>query len=439
MGLKHLIEKLEPHFTHGGKLEKYYPLYEAAATIFYTPGQVTRGAAHVRDAIDLKRMMILVWFAVFPAMFWGMYNVGLQTIPALHKLYGAEQLQQAIANNWHYSVAQWLGVSFSADAGWLSMMTLGAVFFLPIYLTVFIVGGFWEVLFAIVRKHEINEGFFVTSILFALIVPPTLPLWQAALGISFGVVIAKEIFGGTGRNFLNPALALGISFGVVIAKEIFGGTGRNFLNPALAGRAFLFFAYPAQISGDLVWTAADGFSGATPLSQWASGGGEALVNVATGVPVSWMDAFLGNIPGSIGEVSTLMIFIGGAIILFGRVASWRIVAGVMIGMIATATLFNVIGSDTNPMFAMPWYWHLVLGGFAFGMMFMATDPVSASFTDKGKWSYGVLIGVMCVLIRVVNPAYPEGMMLAILFANLFAPLFDYLVVQANIKRRKSRG
>ena len=383
MGLKHLIEKLEPHFTHGGKLEKYYPLYEAAATIFYTPGQVTRGAAHVRDAIDLKRMMILVWFAVFPAMFWGMYNVGLQTIPALHKLYGAEQLQQAIANNWHYSVAQWLGVSFSADAGWLSMMTLGAVFFLPIYITVFIVGGFWEVLFAIVRKHEINEGFFVTSILFALIVPPTLPLWQAALGISFGVVIAKEIFGGTGRNFLNPALA---------------------------GRAFLFFAYPAQISGDLVWTAA-----------------------------SWMDAFLGNIPGSIGEVSTLMILIGGAIILFGRVASWRIVAGVMIGMIATATLFNVIGSDTNPMFAMPWYWHLVLGGFAFGMMFMATDPVSASFTDKGKWSYGVLIGVMCVLIRVVNPAYPEGMMLAILFANLFAPLFDYLVVQANIKRRKSRG
>ncbi len=200
MGLKHLIEKLEPHFTHGGKLEKYYPLYEAAATIFYTPGQVTRGAAHVRDAIDLKRMMILVWFAVFPAMFWGMYNVGLQTIPALHKLYGAEQLQQAIANNWHYSVAQWLGVSFSADAGWLSMMTLGAVFFLPIYITVFIVGGFWEVLFAIVRKHEINEGFFVTSILFALIVPPTLPLWQAALGISFGVVIAKRFLAAPGAT-----------------------------------------------------------------------------------------------------------------------------------------------------------------------------------------------------------------------------------------------
>ena len=174
MGLKNLLEKIEPHFTHGGKLEKYYPLYEAAATIFYTPGQVTKGASHVRDAIDLKRMMILVWLAVFPAMFWGMYNVGLQTIPALHKLYGAEQLQQVIASHWHYSVAQWLGVSFGPDAGWLSMMGLGAVFFLPIYLTVFIVGGFWEVLFAIVRKHEINEGFFVTSILFALIVPPTL-------------------------------------------------------------------------------------------------------------------------------------------------------------------------------------------------------------------------------------------------------------------------
>ncbi|MDU5503315.1 MAG: NADH:ubiquinone reductase (Na(+)-transporting) subunit B [Enterobacter sp.] len=378
MGLKHLFEKIEPHFTEG-KLKKYYPLYEATATIFYTPGLVTRGAAHVRDAIDLKRMMILVWFAVFPAMFWGMYNVGLQTIPALHHMYDAQQLAQVLQSDWHYRLAQWLGVSFA---------------------------------FAIIRKHEINEGFFVTSILFALIVPPTLPLWQAALGISFGVVIAKEIFGGTGRNFLNPALA---------------------------GRAFLFFAYPAQISGDLVWTAADGFSGATPLSQWAAHGGETLVNNATGQPVTWFDAFIGNIPGSIGEVSTLMILIGGAIILFGRVASWRIVAGVMIGMVLTATMFNVIGSTTNPMFSMPWYWHLVLGGFAFGMMFMATDPVSASFTDKGKWSYGVLIGAMCVLIRVVNPAYPEGMMLAILFANLFAPLFDYLVVRANIKRRKARG
>lgn len=274
------------------------------------------------------------------------------------------------------------------------------------------VGGFWEVLFSLLRGHEINEGFFVSSILFALIVPPTIPLWQAALGITFGIVVAKEIFGGTGRNFLNPALA---------------------------GRAFLFFAYPAQISDDLVWTATDGYSGATPLSQWARGGDHALINNLTHQPVTWMDAFLGNIPGSIGEVSTLMILIGGALIIFCRIASWRIVAGVMIGMMVMSYLFNVIGSTTNPLFAMPWYWYLVLGGFAFGMMFMATHAVSASFTNKGKWAYGILIGVMCVLIRVINPAYPEGMMLAILFANLFAPLFDYLVVQANIKRRKARG
>ena len=412
MGLKQLFEKLEPHFTSGGKLARYYPLFEATETLFYTPGKVTHGTTHIRDAIDLKRMMILVWFAVFPAMFWGMYNVGQQTIPALHTLYAPQQLQELIDSQWQYSVAQWLGVSFSQEAGWISKMTLGAVFFLPIYLTVFLVGGFWEVLFAIVRRHEINEGFFVTSILFALVVPPGLPLWQAALGITFGVVIAKEIFGGTGRNFLNPALA---------------------------GRAFLFFAYPANISGDLVWTAADGFSGATPLSQWASQGGEGLINVTNGQSITWMNAFLGNIPGATGEVSALMIFIGGAIILYARIASWRIVAGVMVGMVITATLFNLAGSTTNPMFSMPWYWHLVLGGFAFGMMFMATDPVSASFTDKGKWCYGILIGVMCVLIRVANPAYPEGMMLAILFANLFAPLFDYLVVRTNIKRRISRG
>lgn len=412
MGLKNLFEKVEHHFEPGGKLAKWYVLYEAVTTVFYTPGTVTRNGGHVRDTIDLKRMMILVWLSVFPAMFWGMYNVGHQAIPALNQLYSGAELQQIIASDWHYRLAEYLGASLTTDAGWASKMLLGATYFLPIYLVVFAVGGFWEVLFAFIRGHEINEGFFVTSILFALIVPPTLPLWQAALGITFGVVIAKEIFGGTGRNFLNPALA---------------------------GRAFLFFAYPAQISGDLVWTVADGFSGATPLSQWSVSGESALVNTVTQQPISWMDAFLGYIPGSIGEVSTLMILIGGAVILFARIASWRIVAGVMVGMIAMSYLFNFIGSDTNPLFSMPWHWHLVLGGFAFGMMFMATDPVSASFTDKGKWAYGILIGVMAVLIRVVNPAYPEGMMLAILFANLFAPLFDYVVVQANIKRRKARG
>ncbi|MEM7839259.1 NADH:ubiquinone reductase (Na(+)-transporting) subunit B [Morganella morganii] len=412
MGLKKFLEKIEPHFEPGGKLQRWYALYEAAATIFYTPGTVTRGRSHVRDSIDLKRLMILVWLSVFPAMFWGMYNVGNQAMPVLLDMYSGAELQQVIAGDWHYCLAELIGVSFTQDAGWVSKMLFGAVYFLPIYGVIFIVGGFWEVLFAMIRGHEINEGFFITSILLALIVPPTLPLWQAALAVTFGVVVAKEIFGGTGRNFLNPALA---------------------------GRAFLFFAYPAQISGDTVWTAADGFSGATPLSQWAVGGEHQLVNTMTNQPISWMDAFIGNVPGSIGEVSTLMILIGGAVILFARIASLRIVAGVMVGMIAMSAVFNMIGSDTNPLFAMPWYWHLVLGGFAFGMIFMATDPVSASFTDKGKWAYGILIGVMCVLIRVANPAYPEGMMLAILFANLFAPLFDYLVVQANIKRRKARG
>lgn len=409
MGLKNLFEKLEPHFHPGGKYERWYALFEAAYTIFYTPGTVAKKYTHIRDTLDSKRMMILVWLALFPAMFYGMYNAGNQAILAANHL---GTLSELIANNWHYGLADTLGVTLSSDASWASKMLFGAIFFLPIYLVAFLVGGFWEVVFAMVRKHEINEGFFVTSILFALIVPPTLPLWQAALGISFGVVVAKEIFGGVGKNFMNPALA---------------------------GRAFLFFAYPAQISGDLVWTAADGFSGATPLSQWSQAGQDGLINAVTGQPIGWLDAFLGNIPGSIGEVSTLALLIGGAMIVFFRIASWRIILGVMIGMVATASLFNLIGSNTNPMFAMPWYWHLVLGGFALGMLFMATDPVSASFTNKGKWWYGILIGVLAVLIRTVNPAYPEGMMLAILFANVFAPVFDYLVVQANIKRRRVRN
>ncbi|WP_274584385.1 NADH:ubiquinone reductase (Na(+)-transporting) subunit B [Neisseria leonii] len=408
MGLKQFFEKIEPQFMPGGKHEKWYPLYEAVATVFYTQGEVTRKAAHVRDAIDSKRMMILVWLALFPAMFYGMYNAGGQAIAAVNHL---GLLEQNIAADWHYALAHWLGIDLSAGAGVLSKMSLGAIFFLPIYAVVFVVGGFWEVLFALVRKHEINEGFFVTSILFALIVPPTLPLWQAALGITFGVVVAKEVFGGTGKNFMNPALA---------------------------GRAFLFFAYPANISGDAVWTAVDGFSGATALSQWAGGGAAGLKNTLTGEPVQWLDAFLGNMPGSVGEVSTLMLIVGGLFIVFARIASWRIIGGVFFGMVAASLLFNLIGSDTNPMFAMPWYWHLVLGGFAIGMIFMATDPVSASFTNTGKWWYGAFIGVMCVLIRVVNPAYPEGMMLAILLANVFAPIFDNLVVRANIKRRRIR-
>jgi len=288
-------------------------------------------------------------------------------------------------------------------------MLYGATFFLPIYAVTFIVGGFWEILFASVRKHEVNEGFFVSSILFALIMPPTIPLWQVAIGITFGIVIAKEIFGGTGKNFLNPALA---------------------------GRAFLFFAYPTEISGNAPWVAVDGFSGATFLSAFNSGT-PGMVDYSWNT--EWWNAFWGFIPGSVGEVSTFAILLGGAYILYKGIASWRIVLGVFGGMVITSLLFNAIGSDTNAMFAMPWYWHLVVGGFAFGMIFMATDPVTTAFTNTGKYWFGALVGVMVVLIRVVNPAYPEGIMLAILFANLFAPLFDYIVVQGNIKRRLARN
>ncbi|CAM2813783.1 NADH:ubiquinone reductase (Na(+)-transporting) subunit B [Moritella viscosa] len=401
MGLKNYIEEIEHHFEPGGKHEKWFALYEAIATGLFTPGFVTKGKTHVRDNIDLKRIMIMVWMCTFPMIFWGMYNIGAQANTAIATGAGIA------FDDWHVALLSALGVTMGEGAGIFANMVYGAVYFLPIYATVFIVGGFWEVLFAAVRKHEVNEGFFVTSILFALILPANIPLWQAAIGITFGVVIAKEVFGGTGKNFLNPALA---------------------------GRAFLFFAYPSDISGDAVWTAVDGFSGATALSSAAAGGLDGLTSSLT-----WADAFIGNMQGSTGEVSTLLILLGGGVLLFARIASWRIVAGVMIGMVATSLLFNMIGSDTNPMFEVPFYWHLVLGGFAFGMMFMATDPVSASFTDNGKWAYGILIGLMVVLIRVVNPAFPEGMMLAILFANLFAPLFDHFVVQANIKRRLARN
>jgi len=399
MGLKQFFENIEPQFEKGGKYEKFYALFEAAYTVFYTPGHVNKGVTHVRDNLDLKRMMIMVWACVFPAMFVGMYNVGLQAQDALVAGFATPDV-------WQVSLFSMFGTELSESSTWPTLMWYGACFFLPIYAVSFAVGGVWEVLFASVRGHEVNEGFFVTSILFALTLPPNIPLWMVALGITFGVVVAKEIFGGTGRNFLNPALA---------------------------GRAFLFFAYPLSMSGDNSWVVADGFSGATALSQAAQG------TLEYGFTQDWWDAFLGFIPGSVGEVSTLALLLGGAVIVYARIASWRIIAGVMVGMIAVSMLLNAIGSDTNPMFAMPWYWHLVLGGFAFGMMFMATDPVSASFTNQAKWGYGILIGAMAVFIRVVNPAFPEGMMLAILFANLFAPLFDHFVVQANIKRRIARG
>jgi Na+-transporting NADH:ubiquinone oxidoreductase subunit B len=395
MGLRNFLDSIEPHFHKGGKYQNFYALYEAVDTIFYSPSSTTRANSHVRDGIDLKRIMITVWMCTFPAMFFGMWNIGFQANSAIAA--GA-----SIPTDFH----SLLFIGHDPANLWHNLV-YGAAYFLPVYAVTFVVGGFWEVLFASVRGHEVNEGFFVTSILFALICPPDLPLWQVALGISFGVVIGKEIFGGTGKNFLNPALT---------------------------GRAFLYFAYPAEISGDAVWTAVDGFSGATSLSLAASGGAEAII----AGNITWLDAFFGTVQGSMGETSTLAILIGGAVLLATRIASLRIVLGVFFGMVAMSSLLNMVGSDTNPMFGLPFYWHFVIGGFAFGMIFMATDPVSASMTNTGKWFYGALIGVMTVLIRVVNPAFPEGIMLAILFANLFAPYIDHLVVQANIKRRLAR-
>lgn len=398
--LRHLLDKIEPKFHKGGKLEAFYPLYEAIDTALYRPPHTTKTTAHVRDGIDLKRIMITVWLCTFPAMFYGMYNLGFQANTAM------AQMGLTSVADWHGGIIELLA-GYNPKSIW-DCLWHGAAYFLPLYATVFIVGGFWEVLFASIRGHEVNEGFFVTSVLFALICPPDLPLWQAAMGISFGVVVAKELFGGTGKNFVNPALA---------------------------GRAFLFFAYPADISGDAVWVAVDGFAGATTLSIGAQEGMAAVT-----AKLTWLDAFIGKEMGSVGETSALAIFLGGAVLLFMGIASWRIVLGVMLGMVAMSLVFNHFGDlASNPMMAMPWHWHLVVGGFAFGMIFMATDPVSAAMTNTGKYWFGALIGVMCILIRVVNPAYPEGMMLAILFANLFAPLIDHLVVQANIKRRLARG
>jgi Na+-transporting NADH:ubiquinone oxidoreductase subunit B len=394
--LRKLLDKLHPHFAKGGKFERLYPLFEAADSFVYTPGEVTDGAPHVRDAMDLKRVMITVVIALLPCFFMAMWNTGYQANSAM-------QLTGGIVEGWRGALLDLLGYTANQDR-LLDNLLLGATWFVPIYLVTNIVGGLWEALFSIVRGHEINEGFLVTGSLFPLICPPTLPLWQVALGISFGVVIGKEIFGGTGKNFLNPALT---------------------------GRAFLFFAYPAQISGNnSVWVAADGVSGATALSRAAEGGIQAVATVS-----NWFDAFIGTIPGSMGETSTLACLFGAAILIFTGIGSWRIMLSGLIGAVSLSGLFLLIGSSTNPMFELGPLWHLVLGGFAFGLVFMATDPVSGAMTEEGQWLYGALIGAMCILIRVINPAFPEGMMLAILFGNVFAPLIDQLVLKFHIKRR----
>jgi len=393
--LRTLLDKAHPHFAKGGKLARFYPLYEAADSFIYTPGQVTAGSLHVRDAMDLKRVMITVVFALLPCFFMAMWNTGYQANSVL-------QVNADSVEGWRGLVIGLLG--FGGDpASLYDNLLLGASWFVPIYLVTNIVGGSWEGLFSLVRGHDINEGFLVTGSLFPLICPPTLPLWQVALGISFGVVIGKEIFGGTGKNFLNPALT---------------------------GRAFLFFAYPAQISGNSVWTAVDGFSGATALSRAAEGGVAAVSQMT-----SWFSAFLGTIPGSMGETSTLACLFGALVLVVSGIGSWRIMLSGLLGAGILSSLFLLVDSSTNPMFGLGPLWHLVLGGFAFGLVFMATDPVSGAMTEGGQWLYGVLIGSLCILIRVVNPAFPEGMMLAILFGNVFAPLIDQLVLKVHIKRR----
>jgi len=398
MSARDFLDKLEPHFTKGGRFEKYFGLYEMVDTFIYTPADVTRGTTHVRDGNDLKRTMTFVVIATFFCVLMAMYNTGYQANHAM-EIMGLDK------------IANWRGIPMAlfgySPMNPFSNLVHGALYFLPIYIVTLAVGGVWEVLFAMVRGHEVNEGFLVSSMLYTLIMPPDMPLWQVALGISFGIVIGKEVFGGTGKNFLNPALT---------------------------GRAFLYFAYPASMTGDSVWVAVDGYTAATPLGLAANGGLDAVY----AANYSWMQSFFGFEPGCLGETSTLAILIGAAFLLYTRIASYRIMGGVFIGMVLTSLLFNIIGSDTNPMFALPWYWHLTMGGFAFGMVYMATDPVSAAMTDTGRWLFGGLVGLMTVLIRVVNPAFPEGIMLAILFSNMFAPTIDYFVIQANIRRRIKR-
>ena len=399
MGLRGFLDKQHKHFADGGKLERLYPVYEAIDTFLYTPGEVSEGSVHVRDGIDLKRTMVSVVIALTPAILMALYNTGYQALSGYQSM-GAE----AIGGGWRGDLLTTLG--FGVDPSNIMLcFLLGSLYFIPVFLVTNIVGGICEGTFSIVRKHEINEGFLVTGMLFPLTLPATIPLWQVAIGIAFGVVVAKEVFGGTGKNFLNIALT---------------------------ARAFLYFAYPVQISGDQVWVAADGYTGATILGQAAQGGLSAVTH-------DFWNAFMGFIPGSMGETSVAAAIFGAGYLLLTGIASWRIMLSVVVSAFGFAAFLNLVGDPaSNPMYSMTPMWHMVSGGLAFGLVFMATDPVSASMTLKGKWFYGALIGVMTILIRTINPAYPEGIMLAILFANVFAPTIDYFVTNANIQRRKLR-
>ena len=387
--IKNIFDKKRHHFATGGKFEKFKPLFEATETFFFIPGIPTVKDPHVRDNLDLKRFMVIVVLALMPPLFFGIYNAGYQS-----------------------HLASGLSLSLSA------VFFKGLFIVLPIILISYTVGFLWEILFAVVRKHHISEGFFVTGLLFPLTLPPTIPLWQVAVGISFGVVIGKEVFGGTGRNILNPALT---------------------------ARAFLFFAYPGKMSGDTVWVAASGageqvvdaVSGATPLAISALA--EFHENIETLLVKGdyvFSKLFLGNYPGSIGATSVLLCLIGAAMLILMGIASYRIIFGGVFGVLFAGFLLNFLATDSS----MAWlslnpFYHLVMGGFAFGITYMATDPVSSPGMNKAKWIYGFAIGILTVLIRVFNPAYAEGVMLAILFMNLFAPLLDHIEIKLRLKKR----
>ncbi len=371
--LRKQLDKIKPHFEKGGKYEKYAPAFSGIDTFLFVPNHTTKKGAHIRDGVDLKRVMITVVIALLPALIFGMWNVGYQNMGDGHSF-------------WDYFI-------------------FGAVRFIPMIVVSYVVGLGIEFAYAIFRGHEVNEGYLVTGLLIPMIMPIDFPLWM---------------------------LAISVFFAVIIGKEAFGGTGMNILNPALVARAFALFSYAPFMSGNTVWVAdsvADGVSGETILGSLAGG---------TIPSTSVFDMFMGYIPGSVGETSVLMILIGAAILLITGIGSWRIMVSTLIGASLMGLLFNAIGSETNQLLNFPWWQHLLVGGFAFGLVFMATDPVTAAQTVKGKWIYGFLIGVFAILIRVVNPTLPEGMMMAILLMNVFAPTIDHYVVAGNVKRRKKR-
>ncbi len=383
-----LLQKIKPLFEKDGKLSRLYPVYEMIEAILYVSPKRTQHGTHIKDAMDMKRFMFLVVVAGTPAFLFGIFNAGYQ----------------------HF-------LSAGIDAGVWQIIAKGLWIVLPIYIVTLAVGAVWEVLFAVVRKHDVYEGFLVTSFLIPMILPPTIPLWQVAVATSFGIVIGKEVFGGVGYNIFNPALV---------------------------ARAFLFFAYPKSISGDSVWTkfsdkVVDSYTAATPLAVMSETGSGTVINTLTEKGYTFWQMFVGLIPGSIGETSTLAILIGLVILVVTGIASWRIIFSVFAGGFVMTALFNFLAPDPAHVFAVPFHYQMVMGGFAFGAVFMATDPVSAADTRTGKYIYGFLIGVLALLIRNLNPAYPEGMMLAILFMNLFSPLIDHMVVAMHKKRRLSRA